>query len=328
MAATLLSLALSPDPRAGIAPINKFSLFLMGLLTVNFISTPERAKLTYRVLLVTAAVGSTYAIVQFAGAYRIYRVTHALADDPTVAARARGFMAHWMTFSGGQTLVWCAAIPTIVVLGRRWFLPTLLVGTGILVSFTRSAWIGSAAGVLSIVGTIPRRWLLSALAPMGLIALFAAGPIQHRLAMSMEPNFTPDTGRLALLDAGLRMVRDHPLFGVGPGRIYDEFPRYHQGPLEHIFYGHLENNVLQIAAERGLICLAAFLWFFADLYVRLARLLKSGAEMVRTSALAALAATTGFLVSGLFSFNFGNSVVLLTFLFIVSIPFGLTLRKD
>ena len=66
------------------------------------------------------------------------------------------------------------------------------------------------------------------------------------------------------------MIRDHPWFGVGRERVPAEFLKMYGGPnLTNIYYGHLENNFLQIAAERGLICFAAFIWFLLELYAGL-----------------------------------------------------------
>jgi hypothetical protein len=50
--------------------------------------------------------------------------------------------------------------------------------------------------------------------------------------------------------------------------------------------------------------------------------LKVTDEGTRWTVLSAISALTGFVVSGLFQYNFGDSEVLLLLLFIVSIPFG------
>jgi len=130
-------------------------------------------------------------------------------------------------------------------------------------------------------------------------------------------------GRIKLLKVGMEMVRTYPLFGVGLERIPAEFPRYYQGDdLQTFYIGHMQNDFMQIAAERGLICFAAFMWFLLSLFRSLWRFLKSGDELLRSTALSALSALTGFLVMGLFEFNFGDSEPLMLFFFIVSIPFG------
>ena len=273
-----------------------------------------------------SAGASILALVQFTNAYIRFRTTHDLADDPTVLTRMTGFMGHWITFSAEQLLVWCAAIPALMILSRRWVAPAALTGSALVLSFTRSVWLGAVAGLLAAAINLPRRTLIGAALPVGLVAVSASGLIQHRVMMSFQKQeFAPDAGRVALLFGGLQMIRDHPFFGVGPERIHSEFPRYYTGPdlaEANFYYGHLENNILQIGAERGLLCLAAFFWFIFELYASLVAMLRTTGESKRWIVLSALAALTGFMVAGLFEYNFGDSEVLLLFLFIVSIPYG------
>src|SRR5205823_4411245 len=262
-------------------------------------------------------------LVQFAKAYLHFLSTRNLTDDPTVLARVTGFMGHWMTFSGELLLVWCAAIPAILILGRRWMIPLGIVGAAVVITFTRSVWLGAAAGFIVTALMIPRKVLIGVAIPVAIIGAASSGLIYHRVSMSFQhQRFAPDSGRLKLFDGGIRMIRDHPLFGVGPERIHTEFPRYYQhGDLPN-YYGHLENNIVQLAAERGLLCLAAFLWFIFELYASLIAMLKTAASDTRWTVLSALSALTGFIVAGFFSYNFGDSEVLLLLLFIVSLPYG------
>jgi hypothetical protein len=84
---------------------------------------------------------------------------------------------------------------------------------------------------------------------------------------------------------------------------------------------------MQIAAERGVPCLAAFLWFLASLFKSFWGFLKTGDELLRLTSISALCALTGFLVMGLFEFNLGDSEPLILFLFIISVPFGIALAQ-
>ncbi|MBI4473765.1 MAG: O-antigen ligase family protein [Acidobacteria bacterium] len=325
MAATVLSLAMSAEPGIGMGTVNKFVLFSMGLLAATIVSTPWRLKVSHGALLLVAGVSSCVALVQFVIQYARFLTTQNLADDPTVLARITGFMGHWMTFSGEQLLVWCAAIPAVLILGRRWLFLLGLVGAALVLSFTRSVWLGAAAGFLVAAMMAPRKMLIGVVLPVAFVAAAASGLIYHRVSMSFGRQFAPDTGRIEMIFAGLRMIRDNPLFGVGPERIRAEFPHYYRsGDLASadFYYGHLHNNILQIAAERGLLCLAAFFWFIFELYASLTGSLKTAAEDTRWAILSALAALTGFLVAGFFEYNFGDSEVLLLLLFIVSLPYG------
>jgi O-antigen ligase len=141
--------------------------------------------------------------------------------------------------------------------------------------------------------------------------------------VSFDRNLSTNYSRKEYFEVGTRMIRDHPLLGVGPQRVGDEYRNYFP-ETELDFYGHLHNNVIQIAAERGLLSLAAFVWFVVELYRSLIKLLRTPNSAPRWATLGALSAMTGFVVSGLAEYNFGDSEVILLMLFIVSIPFGLT----
>src|SRR6185295_15301162 len=89
MLTTVLSWVMSPDPSIGAAPVRKFVLFSMGLLASNFVTDVWRVKLAYRVLLITAAIGSVVALVQFGLNERRYLASGLLADDPMAIDRHR-----------------------------------------------------------------------------------------------------------------------------------------------------------------------------------------------------------------------------------------------
>src|SRR5262249_34475903 len=136
-------------PELGMASVRKFVLFVMAFLAANFVSTISRARLSYRVLLAMSAGASILALVQFTNAYIRFRTTHDLADDPTVWTRMTGFMGHWITFGAKQLLVWWGAFPALMFWGRRWVAPAALTGSALVLSFTRSVWLGAVAGLLA-----------------------------------------------------------------------------------------------------------------------------------------------------------------------------------
>jgi O-antigen ligase len=324
MLTTVLSFAMSPDRSVGAHQVGKFVLFPMGLLAANFVNNSSRVKLTFKLLLVVAAVGSATSLVQFVLKERRFLAAPSIENDPMVLDRVKGFMGHWMTFSGGQLLVWCAVLPLIVLIGKRWMIPLSMIGIAIVFSFTRGAWLGAVSGIAAASFWIPRRQLVRIVVPILIVGLLASPFIYHRVSMTVNGQSGGDVGRIKLLRVGLEMVRAHPLFGVGLERIPAEFPNYYKGNDLNTFYiGHMQNDFMQIAAERGLICLAAFLWFLFVLYRSLWGFVKTGDEIQRLSAVSAMCALTGFLVMGLAEFNFGDSEPLILFLFIVSIPFGM-----
>jgi O-antigen ligase len=328
MMTTLIALAASPDPGVGWHPVQKFVLFPMGLLAANFVTTEWRARTCYRLLLTAGAVAALAGILQFALKYATFSQTNLQQDDPTLVNRITGTMGHWMTFSGVELLVWCAGVPAILVLSRRWVLPLTLVALALVLSHTRGVWIGAAAAFSAIFPILGRRVLLVVLIPMAMIGLAASPLIYRRFTSSFDSGLATNYSRKVYFDVGARMIQDHPVFGVGPERIDDEFANYYPNTTQEFFRGHLHNNVLQIAAERGLVCLGTFLWFIGEIYRSLVQLYRRQ-DAPRWATLGALSALTGFFVAGMTEYNFGDSEVLLLLLFIVSIPFGLAhVQKD
>ena len=83
---------------------------------------------------------------------------------------------------------------------------------------------------------------------------------------------------------------------------------------------HLHNVPVQIAAERGLPALAAWLAFMGVLLVDLARRFRIDDQ--RMLAATGLAACAAMLTAGLFEYNFGDSEFLMLFLLLVTLPFA------
>ena len=325
---TLVSLAVSPDPGAGRHAIQKFVLVSMGLLAASFVTSESRAEKALKLLLAASTVSALVAIVQFAISETRFLGTANPVDDPTLVNRITGPLGHWLTFSGVQLLVFCVAIPATVIFARKWIGAVLISGIAIVLNNTRGAWLGALAGFAFIAWALPRRMIVMALIAMVVVGGAASPIIYRRIVMSLDPKLQTNYARQIYWAAGLKMIQAHPLFGVGPERIHDEFPNYNTGrPVD--YYGHLHNNFVQIAAERGLLSLAAFVWFLVELYRSLLQRLRDSEDDTRWAILGSIAALTGFVVAGITEYNFGDSEVFVLLLFLVSIPYGLVhVQKD
>jgi O-antigen ligase len=126
------------------------------------------------------------------------------------------------------------------------------------------------------------------------------------------------------------MVAAHPLVGVGPQRVSKVFYDYHDHPEDRYRAGffpiHLHNNLLQFAAERGIPCAAAWLWlmlkFGFDHWKGYKRSFKDAPK--RTICAIGFITVVVLFVAGQFEFNFGDSEVLMVFLFLVTAPYVLS----
>jgi O-antigen ligase len=206
-----------------------------------------------------------------------------------------------------------AALPVVVVPVAAWAL---------VASQTRSAWIGAVIG-LAVVALLraPRLlWLVGAATAAVLVLRPAA--VTERLTLGDAST----SDRYYMWQAGVDMVLDKPIFGQGPGMVLAVYPRYRWPEATHPMQPHLHNNLLQVAAERGLPGLAFFLWWAVALFavaIREAR--RSAAESPGAGGAAggALAALAAVFAAGLFEYNLGDSEVLMLALLLTAVPFAL-----
>jgi O-antigen ligase len=163
--------------------------------------------------------------------------------------------------------------------------------------------------------------LLAILPIVAAVTFAAAGPaITQRLMSTFDRKDPTRLDRLAMLREGARMVRAHPLVGVGPNMVKERYAEYRDEGAVQQTNPHLHNVPVQIAAERGLPALAIWMAFVATLAFDLSRLFRAGRHRVLVAA--ALAALASMLAAGLFEYNFGDSEFLMLFLLLVTLPFA------
>jgi O-antigen ligase len=313
-AATVVSAALSPDPRTSLIDCKQLVLFLLIPLVFRFINGP-RSYTLLSVVVTCAAVSAVFGIVQ-------YGILH----YDNLGQRPQGTLGHWMTYSGLLMIVIGVAIARVIFgnSGRTWaalVLPAL--GVAVALTFTRGAAVGACAAVALLFAL--KDFRLFAILPV-LAAVFIAvapGQIAKRYASMFNMNDPTVRDRYMMLRIGERMIGAHPLAGVGPNMVERKYVDYRGtdslvGPdgVTHI-NPHLHNDFLQIAAERGLPALALWLWFVVALVRDLWRRFTAGQRELAATGMAVVVA---LLTAGLFEYNFGDSEVLMLFLTVVTLP--------
>ena len=139
-------------------------------------------------------------------------------------------------------------------------------------------------------------------------------------------DFNDDTARdrIAMLGVGIRVAADHPITGIGPGQIKNVYPILASPEALRRSTSHLHNSPLQIAAERRIPGLAAWIAIWVAFFGAAGRVLwriPPEDEEARGLVLGSMAAIAAFLVAGLFEYNFGDTEVLLVALTLMSLPF-------
>jgi len=311
-----LSIALSQSFRQSVSGLSELFNLLTFPLAVWLLSDRLR---TRRIIDGLGIAGALFAVAGL-GQY--------LLGWGALERRIRGPFSHYMTFSGAL-LVCSLLLLARMTVGGHWRSPWrwaafLLMQWGLWGSLTRSAWIAAAAGITVILALRLPRMLWSFLPASVLFLTLAPVPWVAR-ALSIADPARDDSAydRLCMARAGLRMLAERPVFGIGPQLVKHRYGLYREETAPRFEVPHLHNAFLQIAAERGLFSLLAFLaWLGWTGWVTLRALRREGWTRGPRSDLwlGTLAALAGLAVAGLFENNWGDTEVQRLALFVLAIP--------
>jgi O-antigen ligase len=286
-------------------------LFLIVPVAYRFVSS-HRGSLMLTLAMSVGAASAALGIFQYG-----------LLHFDQLSQRPQGTLGHYMTYSGLLMLVIGIAVAKLLFgRGERiWaalVMPALIMAVAL--TSTRTAWVGVCAGTAVLLLLKDFR-LLAVLPIVAALTFAAAGPaITERLMSTFDSRNPTRLDRLAMLREGARMVRAHPWVGVGPDMVKARYGEYRDAGAVNETNPHLHNVPVQIAAERGLPALGAWLAMVVVLGGDLARRFRSGEHRVLSAA--ALAAFASMLAAGLFEYNFGDSEFLMLFLLMVTLPFA------
>jgi O-antigen ligase len=329
---TLVSAALSDDPNASFVDSKQLVLFLVVPMVYEF-ARGTRAPFVVQAIITVGAVSALFGIFQFG-----------VLQYDNLGRRPQGALGHYMTYSGVLMLVTAAAASRILFTkDRLWpslMMPALLVILGL--TFTRSALVGACAGIAFLL--LLKDLRLMAVMPVLAALFFVLAPPQvtNRFMSMFDARDPTRADRVTMLKVGTRMVEANPLAGVGPARVGDRYRDFLDPSEPDHVNPHLHNVPMQIAAERGLPALAAWLWMIVVLVIDMVKRLKIPAFAEATAGLATarldkasgggpdtrfLAATglgciVAMLGAGMAEYNFGDSEFLMLFLVLMTLPYA------
>lgn len=258
--------------------------------------------------------------------------------------RIRGPFSHYMTFSGFLLICDLLLLTHLLVAGRgisgaggghgggRWgwrWAALVPINVALLGSYTRGAWVALVVAVTLLV-LIRAPKLLLAYVPLGvLIVILTPVPLVRRMLSIADLQDPSNYDRICMLEAGLTMVKERPLFGLGPEMVERRYPIYRSLTAPRFEVPHLHNSFLQLAAERGIPTLLAYLLMNAAcLRVILRQYRREGGRQGPRADLhlGCLLALLAFNVAGLFENNWGDTEVQRPALLLFVLPFCLAAR--
>lgn len=295
-------------------------LYVLILIVFTAFTRRDDIELLFVALLGSGLINTAYSI-----AYFIFKA------DP--GQRVKGFMGHYMT-QAGLLILFGAVAMGFIFLGRGrqrllWAAGLVLSSIALILTLTRSGWIGLVVALcVSLLLWKPKTLILVPVLA-GLVFFVSPKPVKDRALSIFSFREFSNMARVEYIRAGIKIIKDFPWLGTGPDTVDMVFQNPKYG-LEESYKRnvHLHNNIIQIAAERGIATLLAWLTFVVTAFVSLARLVKKRAKGLLAPAAGALAALAAFIAAGFFEYNFGDSEVSTLLLFIITIPFALERLKN
>lgn len=313
--ASLLSAVFSRDPIISGQQLPRLLVFLLLPLAAALLT------LGWWRALVWGLAGTTLTL----SLWGIWQYLHGF---DSLARRIRGPLSHYMTYAGWLLLALGVLLAMALLAPWRWrallFLPVVAAMVALFLSFTRNAWVGLGVGVLVLAACWRRRLLLAYPVIALVVLLLFPQSVRQRLVSIWDLRQPANFDRLCMVYAGWQMVRDHPLTGVGLDMVPKAYPLYRRDDAPRFRVPHLHNNLLQIAAERGLVAFAAYLWLLGAFFVQTWRSLPSLAQESRAAVTAALTGVASVTAAGLFEYNFWDAEIQYLTLVLMGGALGLT----
>jgi O-antigen ligase len=241
--------------------------------------------------------------------------------------RISGFMGHYMT-QAGLLLLFATLALSMLLFSRNktrylWGAAFFVSSIALVLTLTRNAWVGLVVAAFVLLLLYKPKFV--ALLPIVLALAFFVSPksIKQRAQSVFSLKSYSNAIRIEYLKTGWEIIKEYPLFGTGPDTVDVIFqnPKYDlsEDARNNV---HLHNNIIQIAAERGLFTLLAWLAFLIWAFISLMKSAKNRDPSLFPLTAAALAGLLALFAAGFFEYNFGDSEVITLFLYLITIPFA------
>jgi O-antigen ligase len=332
--AFLVSALASANPGISLGKVTDLLSLSTLPLVVLWVDGERQVRQIVAWLLALMGLLCGYGIVQFL-----------FTDYGNLDHRIPGPFSHYMTFSGVLLVGLCLLVPRVLrraglshVSARsgrverlmdnpsvEWTLLGLLLVT-LCLTLTRSAWIGAVVVVALALWLQSRRFVVAfvIVLVLSLAASAVALPRFWQRAVSIVDLENPSNyDRVCMARAGVRMIRERPLFGLGPGMVAERYPIYRELSSPRVEVAHLHNTIIHMWSERGVFSVLAYLALMVGAagiaWRRFAR--EGGLGGARADLyLAVLLTVVGLNVAGLFEANWRDTEIRRLALFVLAIP--------
>src|SRR5574341_769984 len=314
----LLAAILAPNPSQTLKAFTEEWIWIIYFITVFSITSPEQIRKIYAVLLATSVLVAGYAVYQHFWGMDWYRNKVLPQFEPHSFA-SMGFFGQHLTYGGYVMLIlllglgWSGKFKMSLKLNLFYKVGLLVLGLALIFSYARSAILGSVVGILfwgMIKGKKLFLYLLGVVVVLlGLVSILEP-QLPKRIGYAFSPSHPSNSVRMGLWQTSWNMIKDKPIFGIGPGNFSKDFDIY-KVPREYDTIAHPHNDYLNVWVNSGIIGLLAYLFLWFSFLRRLAKNF--------TISISVITVLVGFLVAGLFQCYYTDQEVAMLLFFILGL---------
>ncbi|MBI4727345.1 O-antigen ligase family protein [candidate division TA06 bacterium] len=308
LASALLSTVFSLSPWESFISLKKFYLLSAVYFTGFNVKSPARLLELVKLFLGMTALTGVYGLVMFWFGYqpRLLAAQGMAMTSGGIFMMAGLLSLAWIQYQLGSP-------------GRRQRLHSLaaaaLLAASLILTRTVSSWFGFVMGFPALIRSWKRRTAVFLLAALLLAGVFySANNYQMSFKLYSGNKATSWNMRLGFWRMGWQLIKERPVLGTGSIDLGQILKGMRTAEDEKLWQGipmggHLHNNFIQIAATRGFVGLAAFLFMWFSIFALAAKLMGSRSRLTGIFAGGIMAALTGFQINGLAEWNFSDSEV-------------------
>jgi O-antigen ligase len=290
-------------------------LFVFLLIPIFLLILHSKKRLDYSLLTVLAS-----AVIS-----ALVGIFITIKEGVSLDHRLHGLTSHWMTYSGLLMFAFIFFFVYFVYEKRKknkliLAVSLLIILTSILLSLTRSVWVGIFISVGTFIVYYRPKILYIVIPGLILLVFILPASVKDRVTSIFDMNNETNRDRFYMYKTGITIFKVYPLTGVGAAnleKVYDDYK-----PAEaKLSNPHLHNNFLQELAERGIFAMVSLLTAFVSIFVLLVNKIKNSIDFEKIAATGVLFVFIGFLVAGLFEYNFGDTEIKFMLFYFITIPF-------
>jgi O-antigen ligase len=297
--AELLSSIFALDPTASFFNMKRMFLITFVYLVLATMDTERKLKV---------ALGFFVGVTALLSLFEMFSLTSIGGHYMRLS-----LFQYYMTEGGIKMIALLLLVPFLIHpstpkkvrnLGLLCALPLL---TGLILTQTRSSWLGFAAGVVSVGMIRGKKTILALVLLIAVFLVVAPRDYRARAASIFDPTDRSNLSRIHMITTGWRMYLDHPLLGIGDTDLKKLYVTYIT-PIEEGEGGHLHNNLMTLLVTLGTVGIIAT----GAMFVRVFQIELDAVRRTKDNwflgsiSLGCFATYVGFHVNGLFEWNFGD----------------------